>query len=96
MNFSYSKSFRNNFFRKNIFNNKNSFNIFKSSVNTFRFTTMFNNKFYLTNINFLNACKNMQSNLESSRYLAGSSATSTEAPCEDINSCAISEKCKFK
>ncbi len=75
MNFQGSRTFFQNSFKnmnKSCFNNKFSFNMFKTKLNSFKFHTLAGNSIYMMNVNILNSSKNMKTNLLLSTNSSGS------------------------
>jgi hypothetical protein len=69
MNFQGSRSFLKNGFKnmnKSFFNNKYSFKMLNTNLNSKKFHTLFSNNLMMNNIFLLNACKNLKTNLFSS------------------------------
>lgn len=72
MNFQGSRSFMKNTFRnmnKGFFNNKFSFRMCNTKLNSNFFYSLINNKFHIMNINFINSCTTLKSNVVVSKSL---------------------------
>ncbi len=86
MNFSYSNSFRNCFFRsfnKSFYNNKFNLNMLKSNTNSARFMTAFSNKYFMTKINHMKLDNTLSANFESLSTLSSAMALDEVANAEE-------------